>query len=114
MATMQQGDYVARIEYDEDTGTFCGRVVNLSSPVTFYADSAGDLKTEMKRSLDEYLAVCAERGITPEKPYSGRLNIRTSADEHRYLAQAAAQAGQSLNAWARQALRDAARRKRSF
>lgn len=110
MASIQQGEYVATIEYDEDAELFFGRVANLSSPITFYSGSAVGLKAEMKRSLDEYLAVCAERDIAPEKPYSGRLNIRTSADEHRRLAQVAARAGQSLNAWARQALQDAARR----
>lgn len=113
MATIQQGDYVASIEYDEDTGLFCGQVANLSSPITFYSDSASGLQTEMKRSVDEYLAVCAERGITPEKPYSGRLNIRTTPAEHRRLARAAARAGESLNVWVNKALEDAERRTRT-
>ncbi|MDN5938635.1 MAG: type II toxin-antitoxin system HicB family antitoxin [Salinisphaera sp.] len=110
MASIRQGDYVAHIEYDEDFGMFHGQVANLSSPITFYSNSAEGLKAEMKRSLDEYFAVCAERGIAPEKAYSGRLNIRTTPTEHRRLAQAAARAGESLNSWATRVLHDAEQR----
>ncbi len=73
---MTQDGYVAVIEYDPDLDTFAGRVVNLSSPVTFYGRTPEELRKEFMASVRTYLDICRERGIEPEKPYSGRFNVR--------------------------------------
>ncbi len=99
MATMKYDDYVATIEFDPDLDMFFGKVVNLSSPVTFYGKSTEELKREFEKSLQVYLDVCKERGIPPEKPYSGRFTLRMTPEQHRHFAQFAAAEGKSLNAW---------------
>lgn len=104
MTTMTQNGYVAVIEYDPDLDTFSGRVVNLSSPVTFYGKTPEELRKEFKASVETYLEVCRERGVEPEKPYSGRFNVRLSPELHRKAALAAARAGKSLNALVSDAL----------
>ena len=78
--------------------------MNLSDPITFYGRSIEELKNEFKKSIQVYLDVCKERGIKPEKPYSGRFNIRMTPQQHRRLAQIASSEGKSLNAWALEAL----------
>ncbi len=101
MATiMRHGDYIAEVEYDPEIDKFYGCVINLSGPVTFYGQTVAELKRELAASIKVYLDVCRERGIEPEKPYSGRFNIRLGPDLHRELAAAAARAGKSLNTWA--------------
>ena len=50
-------------------------------------------------SVDEYLDFCAERGRTPDKPYSGKVPLRLSPDLHRAASEAARLEGKSLNAW---------------
>ncbi len=101
MATsIKFNDYVASIEYDADIKMFFGKIVNLSSPVTFYGASVEELQRELENSIQAYLEVCRERGIEPEKPYSGRINIRMTPEQHRRFAQQAAMKGTSLNAWA--------------
>lgn len=100
MATlMKHGPYVAAIEFDPELDMFCGTVVNLSSPVTFYGKSTDELKHEFHESIRAYLEVCKERGIEPERPYSGRFNVRMTPEQHRRFAQQAAASGKSLNAW---------------
>ena len=108
MTAMRHRDDLARIGLDEDLGLFAGHVVNLSSPVTFYGRSIDELQREFATSLEVYREVCRERGVEPEKPYSGRFNLRLPPDLHRGLARAAARSGKSLNAWAVAALRRAA------
>ena len=101
MATsIKFNDYVASIEYDADIEMFFGKIVNLSSPVTFYGASVEELQREFENSIQAYLEVCRERGIEPERPYSGRINIRMTPEQHRRFAQQAAMKGKSLNAWA--------------
>lgn len=99
MATMRYGEYLAKIDFEEDSKLFHGRVINIRDMVNFYGGSAEELLTEFRRSVEEYLAVCREEGIEPDKPYSGRFNVRLAPELHRALAEASAQEGKSLNAW---------------
>ncbi len=110
MAIMRHGGDLARIDFDEDLGLFAGHVVNPSSPVAFYGRSIDELQRDFATPLEVhvYREVCRERGVEPEKPYSGRFNPRLPPDLHRGLARAAARSGKSLNAWAVEALRRAA------
>jgi len=110
MSTMKLDDFLARIDYDEEREVFHGRIINIRDVVNFYGKTPAELKQEFRNSLDCYLEVCAERGLEPAKPYSGRFNIRMSSEEHRLIAQAAEHHGESINAWARKTLDDAARR----
>lgn len=105
MATMMRhGDFIASIEYDPDIDLFFGVVINLSSPITFYGKSTEELKHEFAESVQAYLDVCKERSIQPEKPFSGRFNIRMTPEQHRRYTYLAAAEGKSLNAWAIDAL----------
>ena len=84
---MRHGDYVAKIDYEEDTKLFHGRVVNLRDVVNFYGSSVEELKKEFWDSIEAYLEVCAEEEIEPQKPYSGRFNVRLPPELHRAIAE---------------------------
>ncbi len=99
MNTMTHDNYTATIGYDEDLDTFFGQVVNLSSPVTFHGDTPKELRKEMAASLDVYFQVCKERGVAPEKPLSGKLNLRLGPELHGQVTVLARAAGKSINAW---------------
>ena len=108
MATMEYKGFMAHIDYDADVDSFCGCIFNVSSPITFYGRTTAELREELKNSVETWLAVCRERGIEPEKPYSGRLTVRMTPELHRMIAAAAAISGKSLNAWAVDALKESA------
>jgi len=110
MTTMRYGDYIAKIDYEEDSKLFHGRVINLRDVVNFYGASAEELEREFRDSVNAYLEVCQEEGIKPEKPYSGRFNIRMPPELHQALATASASAGKSLNAWVVERLANAVAR----
>jgi predicted HicB family RNase H-like nuclease len=94
---MQYKGYVGVIEVDPEAGVIHGRVIGLRDMITFEAESAADLRKEFEASVDDYLAMCAEAGKAPEKPYSGRFLVRTTPEVHRRLALTALARGQSLN-----------------
>ena len=112
MTTMRYGDYIAKIDYEEDSKLFHGRVLNLRDVVNFYGSSGEDLEREFRESIEAYLEVCAEEGIEPQKPYSGRFNVRLPPGLHRTIAETSAVEGMSLNAWVIEALAKAAAARR--
>lgn len=63
---MRYRGYSARIEHDDETHVFRGRVDGIRDIVTFEADRAEDVEREFRISVDEYLTFCAEQGIAPE------------------------------------------------
>lgn len=93
--------YVARVEFEDTADVFHGRVVN-TGPfpiVTFEATKAGALRREFEASIDAYLAACRDRGIEPQKPFSGKLNVRLGSELHGAVAMAAEEQGVSINSW---------------
>src|SRR2546423_6830032 len=102
---MEYKGYSARVEFDQDAGVLFGEVEGLRDVVTFEASDVKDLEREFHASVDDYLAMCADRGEEPEKPYSGKFLIRVDPMLHREVAMAAARAGTSLNALTAEVLR---------
>jgi predicted HicB family RNase H-like nuclease len=49
--------------------------------------------------VNDYLNFCAERGEEPEKPFSGKFNVRLDPELHREAYVAAKSSGLSLNTW---------------
>ena len=101
------GTYIARVEFDQDMEMFSGQVINLSTPLTFMAGDAAELKREFRNSIDAYLDVCKENGIAPEKTYSGKFVLRTGVELHQRVATAAARDNKSLNSWLIEAIEKA-------
>ena len=47
------------------------------------------MENEFHASVDDYLEWCKEYGVEPEKPYSGKFNVRISPLLHDKIAIAA-------------------------
>lgn len=103
--------YSGSIEFDDEDLVFHGRVLGLRDIVTFEAETAGELVKAFQDSVDDYLAFCKERGVEPQRPYSGKLALRTTPEIHALLSKAAANDGKSINQWISDTLADAARRR---
>ena len=102
---MEYKGYSAKVIFDSDAGVLSGEVEGLRDVVTFEATNVESLEAAFRESVDDYLAMCAERGEEPDKPYSGKILVRAEPALHRDLVQAAAREGISLNAAAADALR---------
>ena len=91
--------YTAVVQFDPDLRSFTGHVIDLRDEIYFEGASVEELEASMKRAVDHYLSVCAKRGEEPERPFSGKLNLRLGTNLHRAAALAAAAEGESLNNW---------------
>jgi len=108
MNTMSYRGYTARVEFDDRDDIFIGHVAGVRDTISFHADTVSGLKAEFRCSVDDYLAYYAEKGISPDKPASGKLMLRIAPETHAAALAAAQSAGKSLNQWAREVLEMAA------
>jgi len=97
MTTMTHDGYLATIEIDERAAVMHGRVVNARAVLTFEGETVAELRAAFAETIADYRDWCAERGVEPEKPYSGTLSLRIAPELHRRVAEKAAKAGESIN-----------------
>ena len=104
MNLMTYEGYQAKIEYDDDLDQFRGEILGLNGGADFYGKNPRELRTEFKKTLEVFLAVCKEKGIEPRRNFSGKFNLRISPELHERLAIAAQAEGKSINSIAQEAL----------
>lgn len=98
--------YIGQVEFDDENHIFSGTVINIRDVITFHGESVKELEAEFRASVDDYLAWCAEDGVAPEKPYSGKFNVRLSPALHQRAAAEAKRRGLSLNRFVERSLED--------
>lgn len=103
---MHYKGYIGCVEYDDEAGIFSGTVINTRSVITFQGTSVEELRREFQLSVDDYLEWCREDGVEPEKPYSGKFNLRLSPSLHQRVARAARSLNMSLNSFVEKSLQD--------
>ena len=96
---MDYKGYIGNVVFDDDANIFHGEVINLRDVVTFQGASVAQLRKAFRDSVDDYLEFCAERGESPEKPYSGKFMVRIEPELHKSVAMHAKVAHKSLNSW---------------
>ena len=104
---MEYKGYQGEVEFYSQAGVFHGELINIRDVVTFEGRSVDELEQAFRESVDDYLAFCAARGETPDKPYSGKFIVRVTPELHRKLAVYARAEDKSLNRWVREILEEA-------
>lgn len=104
---MEYKGYFATVEFDDESNIFHGEVINLRDVITFQGKTVNELRRELKNSVEDYVAFCAERGEEPEKPYSGKFLVRVEPELHKTITLTASKEGKSLNAWVHDTLAEA-------
>lgn len=101
---MKYKGYTGHVEYDDEAKIFHGEVLGIKDVVTFQGTTVDEIEQAFKDSVDDYLAFCAERGEEPDKPFSGKFNLRIPPELHAKLSIAAQLQGESLNNYIAKAL----------
>jgi predicted HicB family RNase H-like nuclease len=105
---MEYKGYLARVEFNDEADILHGEVINIRDVVTFQGKSVNELRQAFEDSVEDYLTFCDERGEEPDQPFSGRLTVRLSPEQHRKIILAAERAGKGVDAWVTEALAHAA------
>ena len=103
---MNYKGFIGVVEYDDEAHIFSGEVINTRTVITFQGTTVDEIENEFHASVDDYLEWCKEDGVTPEKPYSGKFNVRLSPLFHSQVAIAAKKLDMSLNRFVEKSLQD--------
>jgi predicted HicB family RNase H-like nuclease len=87
MTTLTHDGYLAELEIDEGAGVIHGRVINARAVLTFEGETLAELKAAFADTVADYREWCKERGVEPDKPYSGTLSFRIAPELHRRVAE---------------------------
>jgi predicted HicB family RNase H-like nuclease len=99
--------YVGKIEVDEEADFLYGEVINTRDVITFQGRNIAETKKAFYESVEDYLAFCAQRGESPEKPYSGKFVVRLPVELHRKASIHAKLKDESLNSWLKEVVETA-------
>ena len=103
---MEYKGYLGTVEYDADAKLFHVDVVNTRDLITFQGTTVEEIERAFKDSIEDYLAWCKEEGAEPEKPYSGRFNVRLPPELHKESAITARKLKLSINRFVEKAITD--------
>ena len=101
---MEYKGYLGSVEYDAEAKIFHGDMINTKDVITFQGTTVKEIESAFKESIDDYISWCKEEGVEPEKPYSGRFNVRLTPQLHQKIAILAKQKRISLNSFVEKAI----------
>ncbi len=104
-STMEYKGYIGSVEFSENDRLFFGKVLGVRALISYEGTTATELVEDFHGAVDDYLELCAQQGIEPEKAYKGSFNVRVSPELHRTAAVYAAMQKISLNSFVENALR---------
>lgn len=87
------------IQFDAEENTFSGTVAGLRDVIHFEGSTARELTRAFRESIDSYIEFCVEEGKEPDRPFNGKILVRTEPALHRKAALRAAAEGVSLSQW---------------
>ena len=96
--------YYGSVEYSNEDNILCGKVLGIKSLISYEGESVKSLKGDFEEAVEDYLKLCEERGIEPEKAYKGSFNIRVAPELHKKLALYSVANNQSLNSTVEEAI----------
>lgn len=104
--TMEYKGYVGSVEFSEADGLFFGKVMGIRALLSYEGSTAKELLDDFHGVIDDYLFLCEEEGIEPEKAYKGSFNIRISPELHKQAVVYALSRQMSLNSVVEDALEE--------
>ena len=106
---MEYKGFIGKVEIDEEVGILYGEVINVRDVITFEGTTVEEVQQAFRESVDDYLEFCAQRGESPEKPFSGKFVVRLPAELHRKAYIQAKLKDKSLNSWITEVLQSVLR-----
>jgi predicted HicB family RNase H-like nuclease len=102
---MEYKGYYGTVEFSADDNVLFGKVLGINGLISFEGDNLQNLKKDFEDAIDDYLEMCDEKGVEPERSYKGDFNIIISPELHKTLAFYSVSRGQSLDYTVEEALK---------
>ena len=98
MDYLEYKGYKGSVEYSKVDNCLVGKVQGMSKDLIAYeGQTLDELRKDFEDGIDSYLEGCRADGAEPQKPYSGKLNLRMSSELHSRVAAFVANTGITIN-----------------
>ena len=98
MDCLEYKGYTGTVEFSKEDDCLFGKVKGMGKDLIVYEGRTIDeLREDFQQGIDDYISGCYAEGITPRKPYSGRLSLRLPQDLHGRIAAYAESIGVTVN-----------------
>lgn len=91
--------YHGTVEYSAEDNILFGSVFGIKDSISYHGSTIDEIQLSFKQSIDDYLSLCEECGIEPDKEFRGSFNVRVSPELHKEAALSAVKYGMSLNSF---------------
>ena len=105
--TMEYKGYIGSVELSEEDALLYGKVLGIRALISYEGENAADLVADFHGSVDDYLELCAQSGVEPEKAYKGSFNVRISPELHKQAVVTAMAHNMSLNSFVENSIQNA-------
>jgi predicted HicB family RNase H-like nuclease len=97
--------YYGTVEYSSNDSALFGKVLGINGLISYEGNCVKSLQDDFNEAIDDYINMCDENSIEPQKVFRGNFNVRVSPELHRQLVLYAASCGQSLNSTVEEAIK---------
>lgn len=102
---MEYKGYMGTVEYSDKDRVLFGKVLGIKGLISYEGESVDNLRIDFEEAIDDYLQMCAEKNIEPEKIYKGNFNVRIAPELHKQASIAALNRNISLNSYVEKAIK---------
>ena len=102
---MEYKDFYGTVEYSAVDNVLFGKVLGIKGLISYEGNSLKELKIDFEDAVDDYIKMCAEEGVEPQRAYKGKFNVRVSPEVHKELVLYSAAQGKTLNSTVEEAIR---------
>lgn len=75
--------YYGSVNFSAEDKVFYGKLEFINSTVLFEGTDIKSLEKDFKNAVNDYIEMCQEKGLEPQKPFKGTFNVRTGPELHR-------------------------------
>lgn len=107
MDYLEYKGYKGSVEYSREDNCLVGKVQGMGKDLIVYeGQTLDELRQDFEAGIDSYIEGCKADGVEPQKPYSGKLNLRMPSELHSRVAAFVAASGTTINDFINRAIRN--------
>ena len=91
--------YITDIEADSSNDRLIGKVLGTRALIKASGKTFPEVRKNLTEAIDEYIDICQQENIDPDKSYSGEICLQTLPDVHRAVETVASLSGKSVSHW---------------
>ena len=106
MGVLKYKNFIGSVEYSETDKILFGKVQGIRGLIFYEGQNVEELEQDFRAGIDEYLEICKEKGIEPQKSFTGTFNVRIPSDTHSMAVVKAQELGINLNTFVKYAIEE--------